>query len=69
VRAQSGDISGGDDREVKILSEMMRHAVGAIEPGGAHRASLGLPLSVHQVVDEHSGHNSERCIHAAKGPD
>src|SRR5437773_11037727 len=52
VRAQSGDISGGDDGEVKILSEMMGHAVGAVEPGGAHRASLGLPLSIHQVIDD-----------------
>src|SRR5256885_382863 len=31
---------------------MMGHAVGAVEPGGAHRASLGLPLSVHQVIDD-----------------
>ncbi len=52
VRAQSGDISGGDHGEVKILSEMMGDAVGAVEPGGTHRASLGLPLSVHQVIDD-----------------
>src|SRR5947207_21237 len=52
VRAQSGDVSGGDHGEIKILSEMMGHAVGAVEPGGAHRASLGLPLSIHQVIDD-----------------
>ena len=52
VRAQSGHIGGGDDGEVKILSEVMGHAVGAVDPGGAHWASLGLPLSVHQVIDD-----------------
>ncbi len=46
VGAQSGDISGGNDCEIEILSEMLGHAVGAVEPGSAHRASLGLPLSV-----------------------
>jgi hypothetical protein len=32
VRAQSGDIRCGDHGEVKILGEMMGHAVGAVEP-------------------------------------
>jgi hypothetical protein len=52
VCAQSGDIGGRDDGEVEILSEVMGYAVGAIEPGSAHRARLGLPFSVHQVIDD-----------------
>ena len=56
MRAQSGHISGGDHGEVKVLSEVVGHAVRAVEPGGAHWASLGLPLSVHQVI------NDERAI-------
>jgi hypothetical protein len=28
------------------------HAVRAVEPGSAHWASLGLPLSVHQVIND-----------------
>src|SRR5262245_64346655 len=52
VCAQSGDISGRHDGEVKILCEVMGHAVGAIEPSGAHRASLRLPHSVHQVIND-----------------
>src|SRR5438552_3758261 len=31
---------------------MMGNAVDAIEPGGAHGASLGLALSVHQMIDD-----------------
>ena len=50
--AQSGDISGGDDREIEILSQVMGHAVGAVEPGSTHRARLGLPLPVHEVIDD-----------------
>src|ERR1700738_3419649 len=30
----------------------MGHAVGTVEPGSAHRASLGLPLPVHEVIDD-----------------
>src|SRR6516164_4201451 len=49
VGAQRGEISGSDDGEVEILSEVMGHAVGAIEPGGAHGArpsqQAGLPSS------------------------
>src|ERR1700677_3139807 len=50
--AQSGDISGANDCEIEILTEVMGHAVGAVEPGGAHRAGLGLPFSVHEVIDD-----------------
>ena len=52
VGAQSGEIGGGDDGEVEILSEVMSDAIGAVEPGGAHGARLGLPLSVHKVIDD-----------------
>src|SRR5215469_18789284 len=31
---------------------MMGHAIDAVHPGRAHRASLGLPLSIHQVIDD-----------------
>jgi hypothetical protein len=30
----------------------MGDAVGAVEPGGAHGARFGLPLSIHQVIDD-----------------
>lgn len=30
MRSHSGDISGSDDGEVKILSKMMGYAVGAV---------------------------------------
>jgi hypothetical protein len=50
--ALSWDISGGDDCEIEILSEMMGHAVGAVEPGSTHRTSLGLLLTVHEVIDD-----------------
>src|SRR5579859_2143796 len=30
---------------------MMGNPIGAVEPGGAHRASLSLPFSVHEVID------------------
>lgn len=33
VRAHRGDIRGRDHGEVQILSEMMGHAIGAVEPG------------------------------------
>jgi hypothetical protein len=46
------DISGGDDCEIEILSEMMGYAVAAVEPGSTHRTSLGLLLSVHEVIDD-----------------
>src|SRR5438874_3468074 len=52
VRADRGDISGSVDGEVNILSKMMGNAVGAVEPGGAHGAGFGLPLSVHEVIDD-----------------
>src|SRR5207302_5633205 len=52
VGAQSGQIGGGGDSEVEILREVMGDAVKAVEPGGAHRASLGLLLSVHEVIDD-----------------
>ena len=52
VGAQSGEISGSDDGEVEILSEVVGHAVGAVEPGGAHGARLRLALSVHEVIDK-----------------
>src|SRR6185437_9998040 len=52
VGAQSGDISGGDDCEIEILSEVMCYAVGAIKPGSAHRARFGLSLSIHEVIDD-----------------
>ena len=50
--AQSREIGSGDDGEVEILSEVMGDTVGAVEPGGAHGARLGLPLSVHEVIDD-----------------
>jgi hypothetical protein len=52
VGTQSGDISGGDDCEIEILSEVMCNAVGAIKPGGAHGARFGLSLSIHEVIDD-----------------
>jgi hypothetical protein len=52
VGAQSGEITGSDGGEVEILSEVMGHAVGAVEPGGAHGASLRLALSEHEVIDD-----------------
>ena len=52
VGAQSGEIGGSDHGEVEILSEVMGHAVRAVEPGGAHGARLGLPFSVHEVIDD-----------------
>ncbi len=52
VGAQSGEIGGGDDGEVEILSEVMSDTVGGVEPGGAHGARFGLPLSVHKVIDD-----------------
>ena len=52
VCPQSRDISGGDHGEVKVLSEMVGHTIGAIDPGGAHWASLRLPLSIHQMIDD-----------------
>src|ERR1700693_1416021 len=47
VGAQGGDIGGRDNGKVEILSEVMGDAVGAVEPGSAHWAGLGLPFSVH----------------------
>ena len=52
VGAQSREIGGSDHREVKILSEMMGDTIRAVEPGGAHGASLGLPFSEHEVIDD-----------------
>src|SRR5579859_6014618 len=52
VGSQSGEIGGGNDREVKILSEVVSDAVGGVDPGGAHGARFGLPLSVHKVIDD-----------------
>jgi hypothetical protein len=52
VGAQSGEISGGDDGEVEILREMMGNAIGAVEPGSAHGAGLGLRFSVHEMIDD-----------------
>ena len=60
VSAQSGEVGGSDHGEVEILSEMMGDAVGAVEPGGAHGASFGLPLSKHEVIDD------ERAIGTAR---
>src|SRR5215469_18089495 len=36
VRPESGDVGGGHHGEVKILSQVVRHAVRAVDPGGAH---------------------------------
>jgi hypothetical protein len=44
-------IRGGGDREVDVLCEMLADAVVAVDPHRAHRAGIGLPLSVHQVID------------------
>src|SRR6202044_1832037 len=52
VGAQSGDVRGRDDCEIEILGEVMGHSVGSVEPRSAHRASLGLLLSVHEVIDD-----------------
>jgi|SRR5438067_110771 len=49
---QSRDISGGDHGEVKVLSEMVGHTIGAVDPGSAHWTSLRLTLSIHQVIDD-----------------
>jgi hypothetical protein len=38
VGAESGDIGGGYYGEVEILRQVMHDAVGAVEPGGTHRA-------------------------------
>jgi hypothetical protein len=50
--AQSRDIGGRDNREVKVLSEVMCDPISAVEPGGAHGTRLGLFLSEHKVIDD-----------------
>ncbi len=71
VGAQSGDIRGGHDGEVEILRDVLGHAVEAVDPGGAHRASLGLLLPVHEVIDHQRaiGPGEEFAeAHGAHGP-
>src|SRR5262249_16810745 len=52
VGAQSREIGGSNNSEVKILSEMMSDTIRTIEPGGAHGASPSLLLSEHEVIDD-----------------
>jgi len=52
VIAESGEIGGGDHGEVEILSQVMRNAVGAVEPGGAHGARFGVSPPIHKVIDD-----------------
>src|SRR5438876_10101469 len=35
-----------------MLSEMMGDTISTVEPGGAHGASLSLPFSEHEVIDD-----------------
>ena len=49
--AQSREVGGSDNSEVKILSEMMGDPISTVEPGGTHRARLSLPFSEHEVID------------------
>src|SRR5438552_10302301 len=50
--AQSREIGGSDNSEVKILSEMMGDTISTVEPGGAHGASLSLAFVEHEVIDD-----------------
>jgi hypothetical protein len=52
VGAQSREIGGSENSEVKILREMMGDPISTVEPGGAHRASLSLPFSEHEMIDD-----------------
>jgi hypothetical protein len=52
VGAQSREIGGSDNSRVKILSEMVGDTIRTVEPGSAHGASLGLPFSEHEVIDD-----------------
>jgi hypothetical protein len=79
VCAQSGDVGGSDHGEIEILSEVMGDAVSAVEPGGAHGASLRLLLSEHEVINDeraigigeefteaHGAHGRITCIEVAR---
>jgi hypothetical protein len=44
-------ISGGDNRQVNVLRQVMSDPVEAVDPGSAHRAGIRLLLSEHEVVD------------------
>jgi hypothetical protein len=52
VGAQSRDVGGRDNREVKVLSKVVCDPVSAVKPGGAHGTRLGLFLSEHEVIDD-----------------
>src|ERR1041384_902744 len=56
VLTQHSRIGRRDDREVRRLRQVMRHTVVAVDPSGAHRASSGLLLAKHEVV------NNQRTI-------
>jgi hypothetical protein len=52
VCAQSRDISAGNDGEVKVLSEMMRHTIGAVDLLQARYQMGGFLIQQRKIADE-----------------
>ena len=51
MRAQSDRTGRGHDRNVDVLGQVMCDTIPSIDDKRAHRARLGLLLSVHEVID------------------
>jgi hypothetical protein len=51
--SQRRQVGGGNNREVQILSEMVRDGIKTINPRRAHRTSLRLLFTEHEVIDDY----------------
>src|SRR5215204_4568931 len=50
MASQTHGIGRSDDRQIEVLSEMMRHAIESVDPGSAHRAGGYLLFAEHELV-------------------
>src|SRR5690349_125879 len=51
ILAQAYWISCSNDRQIEVLSEVMRNAIEAVDPRRAHRAGCRLSFSEHELVE------------------
>src|SRR5205807_122968 len=69
VGAQGRRVGGSRDGEVYVLGQVLSHAVIAVDPHGAHWAWAGLPLAVHQVVNDQRATRAREQLAQTDGAD
>src|SRR5262245_20982930 len=53
MASQAGEIGGGNNSQIQILSEVVRDAIKTVNPRRAHRTRLRLFFAEHEMIDDH----------------